>query len=231
MSVGRVAIQVFWLPASFEDVKRRFRLCYQRNIAENQPANSQEPPAQPLQQGPQMAGHRNFDNTARPPEKQGRLVPRWSGRHRRRHRLHPHRRSRRHHCGRQWPQPLLLQHPVNRLSITSAHRKGPCARLNGADTSTPVFALTGQTLANRVHAAASAAGLGEGLSGHSRRIGMARSLGKKVCRGPAQVATMVQPVSKPSGRHYGNFLAREEQDCLQPRQRVRLLQNHEYLVN
>ena len=116
-------------------MKRGFRLCYRRNIAENQPASSQEPPAQPLQQGPQMAGHRNFDNTARPPEKQGRLVPRWSGRHRRRHRLHPHHRGRRHHCGRQWPQPLLLQHPVNRLSITSAHRKGPCARLNGADTS------------------------------------------------------------------------------------------------
>ena len=176
MSVGRVAIQVFWLPAGFEDVKRRFRLCYRRNIAENQPASGQEPPAQPLQQGPQMAGHRNFDNTARPPEKQGRLVPCWSGRHRRRHRLHPHHRGRRHHCGRQWPQPLLLQHPVNRLSITSAHRKGPCARLNGADTSTPVFALTGQTLANRVHAAASAAGLGEGFSGHSGRIGMARRM-------------------------------------------------------
>ena len=167
MSVGRVAIQVFWLPAGSEDVKRGFRLCYRRNIAENQPTSGQEPPAQPLQQGPQMAGHRNFDNTARPPEKQGQLVPRWSGRHR---------RSRRHHCGREWPQPLLLQHPVNRLSITSAHRKGPCARLNGADTSTPVFALTGQTLANRIHAAASTARLGEGFSGHSGRTGIARRM-------------------------------------------------------
>ena len=71
MSVGRVAIQVFWLPAGFKGVKRGFRLCYRQNIAENQPASSQEPPAQPLQQGPQMAGHRNFDNTARPPGKQG----------------------------------------------------------------------------------------------------------------------------------------------------------------
>ena len=47
---------------------------------------------------------------------------------------------------------------------------------DGADTSTPVFALTGQTLANRVRAAASAAGLGEGFSGHSGRIGMARRM-------------------------------------------------------
>ena len=47
---------------------------------------------------------------------------------------------------------------------------------DGADTSTPVFALTGQTLANRVRAAASAAGLGEGFSGDSGRIGMARRM-------------------------------------------------------
>ena len=47
---------------------------------------------------------------------------------------------------------------------------------DGADTSTPMFALTGQTLANRVRAAASAAGLGEGFSGHSGRIGMARRM-------------------------------------------------------
>ena len=47
---------------------------------------------------------------------------------------------------------------------------------DGADTSAPVFALTGQTLANRVRAAASAAGLGEGFSGHSGRIGMARRM-------------------------------------------------------
>ena len=74
--------------------------------------------------------------------------------------------------------PLLLQHPVNRLSITSAHRKGPCARLNGADTSTPVFALTGQTLANRVHAAANAAGLGrvDIQSGYYAGAGMVRNL-------------------------------------------------------
>ena len=39
-----------------------------------------------------------------------------------------------------------------------------------------VFGLTGETLANRVRAAASAAGLGEDFSGHSGRIGMARRM-------------------------------------------------------
>ena len=47
---------------------------------------------------------------------------------------------------------------------------------DGGDPSQSVFGLTGQTLANRVHAAASAAGLGEGFSGHSGRIGMARRM-------------------------------------------------------
>ena len=47
---------------------------------------------------------------------------------------------------------------------------------DGGDPSQSVFSLTGQTLANRVHAAASAAGLGEGFSGHSGRIGMARRM-------------------------------------------------------
>ena len=46
----------------------------------------------------------------------------------------------------------------------------------GGDPSQSVFGLTGQTLANRVRAAASAAGLGEGFSGHSGRIGMARRM-------------------------------------------------------
>ena len=39
-----------------------------------------------------------------------------------------------------------------------------------------VFGLTGETLANRVRAAARAAGLGEDFSGHSGRIGMARRM-------------------------------------------------------
>ena len=40
----------------------------------------------------------------------------------------------------------------------------------------PVFGLTGEALANRVRDAASAAGLGDGFSGHSGRIGMARRM-------------------------------------------------------
>ena len=32
MSVGRVAIQAFWLPAGFEDVKRGFRFCIAEDI-------------------------------------------------------------------------------------------------------------------------------------------------------------------------------------------------------
>ena len=45
-----------------------------------------------------------------------------------------------------------------------------------ADPATPVFGLTGETLANRVHAAAQAAGLGDRFTGHSGRIGMARRM-------------------------------------------------------
>ena len=44
------------------------------------------------------------------------------------------------------------------------------------DPATLVFGLTGETLANRVRAAAKAAGLGDGFSGHSGRIGMARRM-------------------------------------------------------
>ena len=47
---------------------------------------------------------------------------------------------------------------------------------DGDDLSQPVFGLTGETLANRVRAAASAAGLGEGFSAHSPRVGMAQDL-------------------------------------------------------
>ena len=43
-----------------------------------------------------------------------------------------------------------------------------------ADPATPVFGLTGEALANRVRAAARTAGLGDGFTGHSCRIGMAR---------------------------------------------------------
>ena len=46
----------------------------------------------------------------------------------------------------------------------------------GADPATPAFGLTGQTLANRLRAAAKAADLGDGFNGHSGRIGMARRM-------------------------------------------------------
>ena len=44
------------------------------------------------------------------------------------------------------------------------------------DPAASLFGLTAETLANRVRAAAKAAGLGEGFSGHSGRIGMARRM-------------------------------------------------------
>ena len=47
---------------------------------------------------------------------------------------------------------------------------------DGSDPATPVFGLTGEALANRVRAAAQAAGLGDGFTGHSGRIGMARRM-------------------------------------------------------
>ena len=46
-------------------------------------------------------------------------------------------------------------------------------RPDDVDLAAPVFGLTGETLANRVRAAARTAGLGDGFSGHSGRIGMA----------------------------------------------------------
>ena len=44
------------------------------------------------------------------------------------------------------------------------------------DSAASVFGLTGEALANRVRAVARAAGLGDGFSGHSGRIGMARRM-------------------------------------------------------
>ena len=49
-------------------------------------------------------------------------------------------------------------------------------RPDGVDLAAPVFGLTGETLANRVRGAARAAGLGDGFSGYSGRIGMARRM-------------------------------------------------------
>ena len=49
-------------------------------------------------------------------------------------------------------------------------------RPDDATPTTAVFGLTGEALANRVRAAARAAGLGDGFNGHSGRIGMARRM-------------------------------------------------------
>ena len=47
---------------------------------------------------------------------------------------------------------------------------------NDADPTAPVFGLTGEALVSRIRASARAAGLGNGFSGHSGRIGMARRM-------------------------------------------------------
>ena len=49
-------------------------------------------------------------------------------------------------------------------------------RPEGASSSDSVFGLTGQALANQVAVAAQVAGLGNGFTGHSGRIGMARRM-------------------------------------------------------
>ena len=49
-------------------------------------------------------------------------------------------------------------------------------RPDDVDPTSPVFGLTGEALTNRVRASARAAGLGDGFSGHSGRIGMARRM-------------------------------------------------------
>ena len=68
------------------------------------------------------------------------------------------------------------------------------------DPAAPVFGLTGETLANRVRAAAEAAGLGDGFTGHSGRIGMARRM---VAAGAPNVAVHRQ------GRwNHGDMVAR-----------------------
>ena len=69
--------------------------------------------------------------------------------------------------GKNQPEPLIVA-----LTETTA-RALRGIHLDGADPAAPVFGLTGETLANRIRAAARAAGLGEDFSGHSGRIGMA----------------------------------------------------------
>ena len=72
--------------------------------------------------------------------------------------------------GKNQPEPLI----VAVTEATARVLRG--IQPDGADPAAPVFGLTGETLANRVRAAARSAGLGEDFSGHSGRIGMARRM-------------------------------------------------------
>ena len=71
--------------------------------------------------------------------------------------------------GKNQPEPLIV-------ADTATARALRGIQPDGADPAAPVFGLAGETLANRVSAAARAAGLGEDFFGHSGRIGMARRM-------------------------------------------------------
>ena len=73
-------------------------------------------------------------------------------------------------------------------------------RLDDVDFVAPVSGLTGATLANRVRTAARAAGLGDGFTGHSGRIGMARRM---VAAGAANAA-----VQRHGQWEHGDMVAR-----------------------
>ena len=84
-----------------------------------------------------------------------------------------------------WPDGtgrLVIQKGKNQINQTTVAVTAATARAlreirpDDAHPAAPVFELTGETLANRNRAFATAAGLGEGFSGHSGRIGMARRL-------------------------------------------------------
>ena len=72
--------------------------------------------------------------------------------------------------GKNQPEPLIVA--VTETTARALRGIQP----DGAAPAAPVFGLTGETLANRIRAAARAAGLGEDFSGHSGRIGMARRM-------------------------------------------------------
>ena len=77
---------------------------------------------------------------------------------------------------------LTIQKGNNQVEPQTVVVTGSAARALGEirpddiDPASPVFGLTGEALANRVHAAARATGLGDGFSGHSGRIGPARRM-------------------------------------------------------
>ena len=72
--------------------------------------------------------------------------------------------------GKNSPEPATVA-----VTETTAHALREI-QPNDADPTAPVFGLTGEALASRIRASARAAGLGNGFSGHSGRIGMARRM-------------------------------------------------------
>ena len=72
--------------------------------------------------------------------------------------------------GKNQPEPATVA-----VTAATARALGEI-RPDGVDPAAPVFGLTGEALAKRVRSAARAAGLGDGFSGHSGRIGMARRM-------------------------------------------------------
>ena len=77
---------------------------------------------------------------------------------------------------------LTIQKGKNQVEPATVAATGTTARAlrdirpDDVDRTAPVFGLTGETLGNQLRAAARAAGLGDGFSGHSGRIGMARRM-------------------------------------------------------
>ena len=66
---------------------------------------------------------------------------------------------------------------------------------------TPVFGMSARHIGNRVRAAAKAAGLGEGYTGHSGRVGMAQDLVKSGVELPALMTAARWKSSKMSARY------------------------------
>ena len=69
------------------------------------------------------------------------------------------------------------------------------------DPATPVFGMTTRHIGNRVKAAAEAAGLGEGFTGHSGRVGMAQDLVKSGVELPALITAGRWKSSKMPARY------------------------------
>ena len=69
------------------------------------------------------------------------------------------------------------------------------------DLNTPVFGLSSKQIGRRVQAAAKAAGLGEGFTGHSGRVGMAQALVKSGVELPALIRWSVEELQDVGSLH------------------------------